>query len=235
MSGSSGDTPTPDDHDLNAAEYVMGLLSASEARAIAAQALVDPAMSASIVAWQRRLGPLAETVPSQMPPPSVWARLEIAAGLRQEPVQRRGRRPNATWESLAFWRGVVFASAMCGAAVAFAIVLPKLLISEPAVAALSAQGTLGPAFLVMVTRDGYATVIATAAEVQPGNSLELWELPEGATVPVSLGLLPTTGRLRIKVIVPAGARLLVSSEPSGGSRTGASTGPVLYAGRMVRG
>ncbi len=224
MSGPSGDTPTPGDRDLDAAEYVMGLLSASEARAIAAQALVDPAVSASIVAWQRRLGPLAETVPSQMPPPSVWARLEIAAGLRQEPVQRRGRRPNATWESLAFWRGAVFASAMCGAAVAFAIVLPKLLISEPAVAALSAQGTSGPAFLVMVTRDGYATVIATAAEVQPGNSLELWELPEGATAPVSLGLLPTTGRLRIKAIVPAGARLLAVRSRLAGLRPGRRPG-----------
>lgn len=235
MSGPGGDNPTPDSRDLDAAEYVMGLLSADEARAVAAQALVDPVMSASIKAWQRRLEPLAETVPPQVPPPSVWARLEIAAGLRQEPVQRRAGRLGAMWESLAFWRSMVFASALCGAAVALAVVLPKLLTSEPAVAALSAQGTSGPAFLVMITKDGYATIIATAAEVQPGNSLELWVLPEGAAVPVSLGLLPATGRLRIKAVVPAGTQLLVSSEPLGGSSTGAPTGPVLYAGRMVKG
>lgn len=240
MSGSGEDTPTPKDRDINAAEYVIGLLSASEARAIEAQALVDPAMSASILAWQRRLEPLAGAVPSQVPPPSVWARLEIATGLRQEPVrrivpQRRRERLGAMWESLAFWRSMVFAGVVCGAGLAFAIVTPKLLTSEPAVAALLTPGAARPAFLVMVTKDGYVTIIATDPNTPSGRSLELWGLPEGATVPVSLGVLPTTGRLRMKAIVPAGTQLLVSSEPVGGSLTGAPTGPVLYVGRMVRG
>ncbi len=240
MSGPGEDNSTPEDRDLNAAEYVIGLLSASEARAIEAQALVDPAMSASILAWQCRLEPLAGIVPSQVPPPNVWARLEIVAGLRQASVrqivpQRRRERLDAIWESLAFWRGMVFAGAVCGAGLAFAIVTPKLLTSEPAVAALLMPGAAGPAFLVMVTKDGYATIIATNPDAPPGRSLELWGLPEGATVPVSLGVLPTKGRLRMKAVVPAGTQLLVSSEPVGGSRIGAPTGPVLYVGRMVRG
>jgi len=114
MSGPGKDNPTPEDRDLNAAEYVIGLLSANEAKAIEAQALVDPAMSASILAWQCRPEPLAGAVPSQVPPPRVWARLEIAAGLRQESVrqivlQRRRERLDAMWESFAFWRGMVFA------------------------------------------------------------------------------------------------------------------------------
>ncbi len=240
MSGPGEDDPTPEDRDLNAAEYVIGLLSASEARAVEAQALADPAMAASILAWQRRLEPLASAVPPQAPPPRVWARLEIAAGLRQEPMQQiafqhRRERLRAMWESLAFWRGMVFAGAVCGAGLAFAVVAPKLLTSEPAVAALLTSGAAEPAFLVMVTKDGYATIIATDPHAPPGRSLELWGLPEGATVPVSLGVLPTTGRLRMKALVPAGTQLLVSSEPMGGSPIGAPTGPVLYSGRMVRG
>jgi len=240
MSGPGEDTPTPEDRDLDAAEYVIGLLSASEARVVEAQALVDPAMSASILAWQCRLEPLAGAVPSQVPSPNVWARLEIATDLRQQPAwqivpQHRRERLDAVWESLAFWRGMVFAGVVCGAGLAFAIVTPKLLTSEPAVAALLMSGAAGPAFLVMVTKDGYATIIAINPDTPPGRSLQLWGLPEGATAPVSLGVLPATGRLRMKAIVRAGTQLLVSSEPVGGSLIGAPTGPVLYVGRMVRG
>ena len=240
MSGPGGDDPTPQDRDLIAAEYVVGLLSAGEARAVEARALADPAMAASILAWQRRLEPLASAVPPQAPPPRVWARLEVAAGLRQEPARQavprhRPERLGAVWGSLAFWRGMVFVGFVCGAGLAFAVVAPKLLTSEPAVAALLASGAAEPAFLVMVTKDGYATIIAADPYAPPGRSLELWGLPEGASVPVSLGVLPTTGRLRMKALVPAGTQLLVSSEPVGGSPIGAPTGPVLYAGRMVRG
>ncbi len=110
-----------------------------------------------------------------------------------------------------------------------------MLISEPAVAALMAVDAPMPAFWVMVTRDGYATVIANAAELQPGNTLELWGVPPGATVPVSLGVVPNTGRIKMPAIVPAGTLLLVSTEPRGGSPTGAPTGPVVYQGRMVKG
>ena len=116
-----------------------------------------------------------------------------------------------------------------------ALLASKMLISEPAVAALVPVNAPMPAFWVMVTKDGYATVIADAAELQPGNTLELWGLPPGATVPVSLGVVPTTGRVKMPAIVPAGTLLLVSSEPHGGSPTGAPTGPVIYTGRMVKG
>ena len=75
-----------------------------------------------------------------------------------------------------------------------ALLTSKMLIAEPAVAALVPLNAPMPAFWVMVTKDGYATVIANAAELQPGNTLELWGLPPGATVPVSLGVVPTTGR-----------------------------------------
>ncbi len=236
MSSAEGDVPPPRDHDLDAAEYVIGLLSPDEARAVKTRALSDRAMAASVLAWQRRLSPLASAVPPVAPPPHVWQRLELSAGLQQAPQPVRQVIPKQQqWQwRWNFWTGS-FVGAVCGAAIAFAIVTPRLLSSQPAVAALTAPNAPMPAFLVMVTKDGYATIIATAAEVQPGNSLELWGLPEGATVPISLGVLPTTGRLKMKAIVPAETLLLVSSEPLGGSTTGAPTGAVVYSGRMVRG
>ena len=129
----------------------------------------------------------------------------------------------------------MFAGGMIGAAVMAALLASKMLIAEPAVAALVPVDAPMPAFWVMVTKDGYATVISNAAELQPGNTLELWGVPPGATVPISLGVVPTTGRIKVPAIVPAGTLLLVSSEPQGGSPTGAPTGPVVYQGRMVKG
>jgi anti-sigma-K factor RskA len=67
--------PDPDDPDLRAAEYVLGTLDAGERAAFAREAARDPAVQARIRAWERRLGPLAETVAAETPPPRVRAAL----------------------------------------------------------------------------------------------------------------------------------------------------------------
>lgn len=235
------DTPddAPSDDGILAAEYVIGLLTPDEARKVKARAAEDPALAQSILSWQERLSGLARRVRPVTPPPLVWQRLE-AEVMPPAPAARNGRRRRPWWHAAA-WRGTgqqagwMFAGGMIGAAVMAALLASKLLIAEPAVAALVPVNSPMPAFWVMVTKDGYATVIADAAELQPGNTLELWGVPPGATVPVSLGVVPATGRVKMPAIVPAGTLLLVSSEPQGGSPTGAPTGPVVYQGRMVKG
>lgn len=234
----------PDDRDLTAAEYVIGLLTPAEARAVASRALEDPLLARSILAWQRRMSGMARFIRPVEPPASVWQRLEASVmpqpAPQARPSQPTRRRERAgwlaqAWASLAFWRGVAVGSFLAGAMLVVAILGPKLWTSQPAIAALIPLNSPMPAFLVMVTKDGYATIIADAAEVQPGNSLELWVCPPGSAVPVSLGVIPVTGQVRVPVAMSAGTLLLVSSEPMGGSRTGAPTGPVVYKGRVVKG
>ena len=107
---------------------------------------------------------------------------------------------------------------------------------EPLLAALSPQGSPGAVFLVRVGERGQATVIAVGRPAIPlDRSLELWALREGATAPVSLGLLQGSGRTRLRAPVTTNTRLLISQEPTGGSPTGAPTGPVVYAGLVVGG
>jgi len=67
--------------------------------------------------------------------------------------------------------------------------------------------------------------------VAPAHDLELWALPKGATVPVSLGVLPDRGAV-IQARAQPDTQLLVSLEPKGGSPSGAPTGPVVYGGRL---
>ncbi|MBC7800809.1 MAG: hypothetical protein H7Z10_09320, partial [Gemmatimonadaceae bacterium] len=63
------DDPAPNDQDVDAAEYVLGLLPPDQARAMEALALNDRAVAASIVAWQNRLTPLTQLVVAEFPPP----------------------------------------------------------------------------------------------------------------------------------------------------------------------
>jgi len=221
------DYPAPGDRDLDAAEYVMGLLSPDQARAIEALAMQDPVMAASIVSWQNRLSPLATTVTPEFPPPELWQRLALATGLQKVVLRRTVPQRSAfekIWRNLSLWRGATFGASA------------KPLAPEPLLAALSPQGSPGAVFLVRVGERGQATVIAVGRlNIPLDRTLELWALREGAPAPVSLGLLPGGGRTLLRANVTAGTRLLVSQEPTGGSPTGAPTGPVVYAGLLTNG
>ncbi|MBC7799395.1 MAG: anti-sigma factor, partial [Gemmatimonadaceae bacterium] len=160
-----------------------------------------------------------------------------ATGL--QPPARRPRRRSLSekiWRSLALWRGTTVVG------LAIASTLAALLLSGeqgPPVtlmAALSPPGTAGPAFLIRVGELGQ-TVVAPLARVNTplNRSLELWAVNDGSSTPVSLGLMPGGGRIRLRVPVRQGTRLLVSQEPTGGSPTGVPTGPVVLSGVLTGG
>ncbi len=237
--GQPYDDPAPGDRDLDAAEYVLGLLPPDQARTIESLASQDGAVAGSIVAWQNRLSPLASAVPPQSPPPELWQRLALAAGLQKVSQRRSAPRRSAAekaWRSPTLWRIATLGALALAAALAFIVLTPTPLPPEPLLAALSPQGSPGAVFLVRVGERGQVTVIAVGRPNIPiDRSLELWALREGAAAPVSLGLLPGGGRTRLHATVSAGTRLLVSQEPTGGSTTGAPTGPVVYAGLVTGG
>ena len=58
--------------------------------------------------------------------------------------------------------------------------------------------------------------------------------------PVSLGLMPASGEVRLalndrqRAALAAAANVAVSDEPAGGSPTGAPTGAVLYVAKIAR-
>jgi len=231
--------PAPGDQDLDAAEYALGLLPHEEARAFEARAKQDPALMRSILAWQDRLSPLAAAVAPIFPPPELWQRLSLASGLQKAFVRRNKPRrsfANKVWNNALVWRSTTVLAGAVAAVLALVVLWPKSPIPEPLLAALSPQGSPGAVFLVRVGEQGQATVITIGRPSVPlDRALELWALKEGATAPVSLGLLPGGGRTRLRAEIGVGTRLLVSQEPQGGSRTGAPTGPVVYAGLLING
>jgi quercetin dioxygenase-like cupin family protein len=68
--------PDADSLDLLAGEYVLGTLRGDARRRFAERLARDPALARLVAAWERRLAPLAESVPPAPPPAGARAAIE---------------------------------------------------------------------------------------------------------------------------------------------------------------
>ena len=241
MSGVNG-ISEPDDR---AGLYVLGALNAEEMRAVKIEAERDPAMAAAVVAWERRLAPLAALVPRAEVPGSVWTELEArldrlssagqAIGEIYRPPLRQRTRRRGERRALVAWR-----TAAIGA-MAIAASLAGVLLFQPPPAApdlamiMPKQPGVG-GWLISLRPDGEIHAVAQGALSHTLNQdFQLWALADGSSVPVPLGLLPVNNGTVLKpgTLPKKKFTLLVSLEPKGGSPTGLPTGPVMFASQVV--
>jgi len=226
----------PDDHGLVAAEYVIGLLTWEEMREVEARAIGSPMLAASILEWQAWLHPLSDAVAPVAPPDEVWQRLEATLGFVHVAQPAPTRMPTRIWwlwASAPAWRSAMV-GAVCTALVGGAVVGVKQWTSSSEVAALISLDGEKTDYKVEMTPSGFATVVAVDPNLPADATLQLWTLDSTAT-PVSLGLLPPKGRLKISRQLVPGAKLLISREPKGGSPAAGPTGPVIYNAPLLRG
>jgi anti-sigma-K factor RskA len=210
--------------DRLAAEYVLGTLRGpARARFERWMQAGDAAYSASVRQavhrWENRLVHLADDLQPVDPSPQVWRALRARIAVRK---------PTAQWP-----RWALAASVMLVAFLAWFAIDGRETVWQP-----TAQLREDAASLVRwdVALDGERTAIRIQAQtplpLDKDRVHELWALPAGGQ-PVSLGILPRQGATErrltaVQVAALATARqLAVSLEPSGGSPTGAPTGPVL--------
>jgi anti-sigma-K factor RskA len=215
---------TPQERDELAAEYVLGTLEAREAEA--ARALIgQEAEFARLVAdWERRLAPLLALAAPESPPPGLWARIEATLD--------GGRPGRARWRFKwpAFGLG---ASAVAAGLAAFIILRPPV---QPPLMTVLLTSQDQSAFLVEAERGQIRLAAVNPRGVEAGRVMQLWALPQGATAPTSLGLVPESGRLSVtpRGIRPEPGMLIeITLEPPGGSPTGRPTGPILFIGRLA--
>jgi len=230
----------PEDRDLLAAEYVLGVLEAAEAEAVEALAAREIAVVIAIEDWQRRLAPLALVVAPVPPPETLWPRIAAAIGGFEAPESAKPQAdivafPRSPWSSLGVWRAATAAALALAAAFAGIAFLQRPAPAPQFAAALAPASAPAPVFLAETQPDGSILVRPLSrVAVESGRDLELWALPQGATQPVSLGVLPVTGRHVPGDLARAATQLLVTLEPQGGSPTGKPTGPLVYAGTLTR-
>jgi anti-sigma-K factor RskA len=222
-----------DELDAQAGEYVLGTLGADERRAAEARLAADPAFEAAVAAWERRLQPLADTLPAVEPPDGiiekVFARIDGVRGANAENVIHLHR---------AVQRWQLTSAVMAAAAGILAGVVLLDLTAPPVrqneyVAVLTSEGA-APKFVASIN---LATGMMSLRRVETGSmpadkSYELWAIEPGQA-PKSMGIVEQAS-LTMPMEGPMDeTTLAISLEPKGGSPTGAPTGPVMFSGTLV--
>lgn len=222
-----------DDLDMRAAEYVLGFQDAAEREAVRREMETNAELRSAVARWEERLFPLARTVQAETPSADLLARIKAGLPPRAaEAVVVELRRSVRRWRVGALMSGALAASLVVFSGVRLWTDAQKPVGSY--VAAVNRGGD-APALIVRVDlASGRVFVRPVAPEVPAGKSLELWYIAAGAQ-PRSMGLV---GSGPENLAIPGGAlekaKFAVTVEPSGGSPTGAPTGPIVYAGDLVR-
>jgi len=213
--------PIPDDADLAAAEYVLGVTDAAARAAFERRLRDDPALQAQVLHWEARFAGLNDAF-TEVPAPDLLPALE---------VRLFGSAPSGPSRLASTWAWLTG-----GLAIA-ALALAAFLVLEPT----GPQPTLGTTLAAEAQAlriearlaGGDLTVSRVAGpEAEAGRTYQLW-LIAGEAAPVPLGLLRGE-----RVVIPRegllpGMVLAVSLEPAGGSTTGLPTGPVLVTGTLA--
>ena len=84
-----------------AGDYVLGALSGPELAEFEANLARDPALQRQVAAWERRLTPLAATLPEVEPRASVWEAIEAALDAAGPPATVTVRAQEGEWRILA--------------------------------------------------------------------------------------------------------------------------------------
>lgn len=223
------------EHEMRAAEYVLGTLDPRERAELERATARDPAAAERLRDWERRLAPLMGAIPAIAPPPHLRSAVlrAVSDRARPDPLVMLRRRLHR-WQMATGGAGLLAA----GLALFVAIAPGQRSGSGGAtqtaqyLAVVQSAGAL-PALIVRIDlQTGTALVRPVGAEAPAGRSLELWYVGAGGTK--SIGLVGATPS---RIALPKGASadgvIAVSVEPQGGSPSGQATGPVVYTGKLI--
>ena len=231
-------SPSEDDTEELASEYVLGTLTSGERRRVELALPHEPSLRAAVAAWEARLLPLTSLAAPADPSPQLWARVEASLALvRTAPAPGPAGR---WWQRIGIWRALAAAGF---AAAAISVVVPRLPPPAPVapryMVVLAAPGNMAPGWIVQAEAAGALKLVPLGTTPVPADrSLQLWTKADGWQGPVSLGLVRPGQALDIALagLPPLQANQLfeITLEPKSGSPIGRPTGPILYIGRAVR-
>lgn len=245
-------------HPLNliAAQYVLGVLSASARERVQTRMLREPELRDLVQRWERKLNPLAGLIKPEQVPPHVWQMIDAQINHRPAPIQPAAPAvitsttpaTPANDQSWKLWTG--FSSAIAAGLALFVVLrpepTPQIIQSPPVVVqqvirdlAVLSTSDNAPAWIVRQQDQQLVLTDLSAAAVPSDRDLELWSI-QGSAAPRSLGVIKLKdGQAMLSQVqrdlISKDSILAISLEPTGGSPTGAPTGAVLYTGKIVRG
>lgn len=217
-----------------AAAYVLGTLQGGARLRFTRLIMQNPLMRTTLWRWEAGLNTLGGALPGQAPSAEVWHAIERRLNFANAqpsatPIQTLPERAAPVWKWLA------------GLASAAAIVLATVLVTLPRLSTdaqvAMVQGEKAQAlWLIALQKDGLEVTASSNLQARTDRDYQLWMLAADGRPPISLGLLPKSGRIKLprasifdQVQVAA---LAVSLEPLGGSPNGSPT-EVLYTAQLM--
>jgi anti-sigma-K factor RskA len=223
--------------DALAAEYVLGTLETNTRVKLKRLMMSNGRAREAVWRWERDLNTLGASLNEVQPDEQLWQRIEATLGLDSPAADDLHQRRVSKQRTAGLTRTWVWP------AIAASLVLVMVswnLLNTPQAEALQVavvQDAQSRAlWSVNLTADNL--VVTSTGRVEPSDSrdYELWLVAADGRAPVSLGLLPESGRQTLErtalfdsVDVSA---LAVSREPEGGSPTGQPT-EVLYSAQLI--
>jgi len=210
-----------------AAQYVLGTLRGRARRRFERYCASNANALHAVRRWEDRLVDLLAGVVPVAPSAVVWDQIRFR--VRRD----RALRPKRVFATFGNWRFAV-AAGIAALAIAFGLWTGFGPGSSEQIAIVwdqqhqmwSIEATRGRGELHVNAGDNLM--------LDPVRAYELWALPGEGAAPVSLGLMPKSGRWTLqlndaqRLALSRSRKIAISLEPPGGSPTGAPTGPVLF-------
>lgn len=220
--------PTPDEPDLTAAEFALGVLDGEERAAALRRTLSDPAFAREVERWRDRFGALNAEWP-EVAAPAMDERRLFATVVANKTGERR-------WKAVAAFSGMA-------AALLLAVLIVQQVARRPTPSRVQ---MIAPTLVAVLTPANKRSVgiaidptsrvvrVGGAVATPAGRDAELWAIGRDG-VPHAAGLLGHTGPLVIArdIVLQPGTTLAISIEPVGGSPKPTPTGPVLATGTLA--
>lgn len=227
-------TPLEEDEAL-AAEFALGLLDDDELAAANARMVEDAVFARAVLDWQERLAGMAENLTPVMAPARARHAIRERLGHASPPLA------NDPTERRAWWRGPMgaFTGLLGVAAVAAFLWMPGQQSPAPQPGFQAQLQVQDSEMRVAARLDGREMEIAMEGGTPPADrDLEIWWIKPDGSAPISIGLVPRDGNLRMTLpegLDPAeDIKIALSDEPLGGSPTGQATGPVVAISDLTR-
>jgi anti-sigma-K factor RskA len=214
----------PDDDDILAAEYALGVLTGDDLATAQYRMSTDRGFAQAVTDWEIRLAALTDDLDAEAPGPAV--KQALLAKVFPEPPR------TPWWERLWVWQAVS----------AVSLIGLVVVLASGFGTGTRPGGPLYTAEIVTDARDFRVVAVVdkstneviltrTAGAAPEGRILQVWAHGEGAPA-ISVGLWPegTTARLPLPPTIASVDGVLtlgVSEEPPGGSPTGSPSGRVF--------
>ena len=226
----------PEQRDLLAGEYVLGVLPLEQQAAFEQELLHNRALVVAVGFWRDRLLEMAPPPPPVEPAAGLWKRIERSLA---DSARIRNSTPGRDlWHSLTFWRfsGAIGVAASVLLVVKLLMIAPQEVNAPQFLAVLQAPAT-GTNWLVEIDNRVVRLRLLSPTTVAAGKSVQFWTKPVGAAGPTSLGLVRTDRPTEIALSKLPGMSpnqlFEVTLEPQGGSPLPRPSGPILAVGRAV--